>query len=743
MDIYDEQDGTWSGITQLLAGETPFVTDEDDSEDFFAPIRTQTGTLQVCTALPNGGRISLDELLPENNIARPIRLINLDNSNAIEWQGFLSCEAYSQNYTSIPENLSLPVISVLEAMDSVEVNIIRTNGLKKISELISDILTEIDIQSGVSNISNIYYSATSWSILDKYIDTTIMLKKDDYNNENEITYIISGLSCKEILSRICTFMGWVVREYKTDILLARLCEEIGMYKETAYDFKNNFHSNIQFIPISTPDIVDLVWMGNNHKREVRQGSKSVSVTANIEDYKLELNLHGCPRVSLVENPSARQNKWGLFYINSNRNSYSDSELRSVSTSVSIAETYGEDGLINILDSYSEIKYLDTIVFSDIQFYSDFDDIVDSEVAKYGLYTLFGVAFLCLAREAALAYTAEYLEGLMIIGTPQRLYLNSAGTNYIALEIPSGEIQQSDYIYKQRTILYFRASNGYICINIKASAILGTPLGFYEGLKKTHDVSLLIAIKFGDYWVHRNGNNYYFGNTFSTFKLDIDSNGIGPQNCPYIVDKESGLFIPISSSMNGEVTVYIYPIITGCCEQVPLGSRTPVTTVTGILLEEFSIEYKKEENVILSDDNKNSYFEKLLTNFRDEISVSTDIATSLNNRPSPSLVMESLYSDDATTKIDYVIDTIGTTEKRRPEVDLLNRLASYYGASRQTLNLIVKHPVINSQPAILPLLILNGIGDGKQYLPLAESRDWQEETSTLTCFETPQEEPSES
>ena len=84
-----------------------------------------------------------------------------------------------------------------------------------------------------------------------------------------------------------------------------------------------------------------------------------------------------------------------------------------------------------------------------------------------------------------------------------------------------------------------------------------------------------------------------------------------------------------------------------------------------------------------------------------------------------------------TTLDYVLSG-GGTEARRPEVDLLNRLASYYGAARQTLDLIVKHPTV----AALPLLKLNGINDGKVYLPLSESRDWQTGVCKLTCFETP-------
>ena len=102
IDIYDE--GTHTPV-QLTGGTTPFVTNEDSSDDFFHPLRAQTGTIQVCTLMPNGNYITLDDLLPANNLSRPVRLMCLTTSNnqpRVDWQGFLSCEAYSQHYQSTP-----------------------------------------------------------------------------------------------------------------------------------------------------------------------------------------------------------------------------------------------------------------------------------------------------------------------------------------------------------------------------------------------------------------------------------------------------------------------------------------------------------------------------------------------------------------------------------------------------------------------------------------------------------------
>ena len=90
VDIYDE--GYTGTPVQLTAGPTPFVTDEDASDDFFHPVRSQSGTLQVCTLKPDGTYITLDELLPANNIARPIKLWRILGGGAaglLEWQGFL------------------------------------------------------------------------------------------------------------------------------------------------------------------------------------------------------------------------------------------------------------------------------------------------------------------------------------------------------------------------------------------------------------------------------------------------------------------------------------------------------------------------------------------------------------------------------------------------------------------------------------------------------------------------------
>ena len=148
----------------------------------------------------------------------------------------------------------------------------------------------------------------------------------------------------------------------------------------------------------------------------------------------------------------------------------------------------------------------------------------------------------------------------------------------------------------------------------------------------------------------------------------------------------------------------------------------------VIFNSLEVGFEFNQNYMANEHSENHYFRLLGTNFRDEISISTEIASMLNNQPSPSLIMNS--TTDAMTELNY--GSTQSPDMRRPEVDLLNRLAAYYGAARQRLELEVAHITTP-----LPQLRLNGINDGKVYLPMAESRDWRTGVCKLTCIEGPQ------
>lgn len=683
IDIYDDT-GSWSGITNLLAGPQPIVTDEDDNSDFFAPIRIQTGYIQVCTAIPNGGTLKMEDILPANNISRPVKLVSIDdNSNeTVEWQGFLKCEAYNQNYTSIPEILSLPINSVLEAMDSVPINISSILGLKKINVHIYNILTEIEQRTGITFFTHIRYSGAAFRIFSKYIDATSFYGRKEYNNENSTTYIIDGLSCKNVLERFCTYMGWTIREQGTEVFLSRLYEELGMYRDTMYNFGNNF--NPTGMAQVSVNIADLTWRGTDHQRSISQGAKSVEVIARMEDYEMNIELPESPVGSISYQETMEMIK--------------DDGYSGFGTSITVDSWVNDNrNFINTCHFYywatSRSSWLDPVTISGTATLDQLLSVALINPISSGTWNTLRCNPYIGAFMARLKITnEEAVSGLYIVCT-------RTTTNHFT---PT----TANYVFSIHSLLSYSLPKGKLAIRYDMIPIMYGDYGkaWFPGSTQKY---LVLCLKFGDkYW-----NGSAWSSSFAYFKISQSM----------LVDEEYD--IAIDSRMEGELIVWVY----GICEDLCIPLDQVQEEGSDIFLRALSVEYIVEKEDGRYDRKENHYFKLLSTNFRDKISVNTDFASWLKTQLSPSLIMDG--ASTPMTELIYSLAPSGT-ESRRPEVDLLNRLATYYSAARQRLQLKVVHPTT----APLPLLQLNGIGDEKVYLPLAESRDWQMEISTITCFE---------
>ena len=693
VDIYDE--GTFTPV-ELTAGPTPFVTNEDASDDFFHPVRTQTGTLQVCTQLPSGGMITLNDLLPENNISRPVRLVSIatNNTETIEWQGFLSCEAYNQDYIGIPQILDIPVISVLEAMDSVQLDQSRSSGLVLVRAALKTAIDEMMLQSGMNFYDYVNYSQTSYHILNKYIDQTVLFEQKEYNNENSTTYIVSGLSVKNAIERIAQYMGWVVRENGTTIYFIRLGDDIY----TSYVVYENFGNSSAFSQREDYVInnlaTDVAYRGTGHQRSIAAGAKSVEVIAKLDTSDFDLKIPKFPfgDISNLEWQNGIKYKSSTFkylyiQINYNNAAYNNN-----------AYSYHKGEITRTGDSSYTANYLG--IGTKAEFLARLSLFPHASDQKYinANPQVAGAILIRYAIEDEQTDTHSLKEGLYCPLLP-------------------GQNGQDYPIYKMWTVKKHTFFNGKFIIS---AAMLFNALYRYNSINQQ-----IMSDNVGDEYiacpgeemtfVFRVGNKYWNGTNWvssrSTFQIPLVDTGF---------DYE----IEADQHLSGDVELEVMAGV----------SVTHVNTLYEVIFNSLEVNFQLNEDYQASDRRENHYFRLLGTNFRDEISVSTEIASNLNNQPCPSLIMDDITTP--MTVMDYVVS--GGTESRRPEVDLLDRLAIYYGSARQRLELEVEHPTA----APLPLLKLNGINDGKVYIPLAESRDWKQDVSTITCFEKP-EEPAES
>lgn len=633
IDIYD--DGTFTPV-QLTAGPTPFTTEEDASDDFFCPVRVQTGTVQICTQLPSGGMISIDDLLPKDNVSRPLILVNEDNSNAIEWQGFLSCEAYSQNYIGIPQILDLPIISVLEAMKSMELSYYWFDQVSgaTISSFISDMLYQLYMDTNLT--IDTVYSQASNDILTKYIFASQYFTYATNESTGTITHLYSATSLYNIFEDICRFMGWCLREVGNKFYFIRIgSDELGM---------------------TVADMSSLQWMGKGHQRTIMQGAKLVSVEAAVNAFETHFEMPYCPTSGL-----------------SQKNYYA-----------------GVTGMPQ--------WYYDKCTQTTVGLFST-TDIDKAFLARfYGIYS-----------NSLQPWNTRYGD----IGFNNSIYLVGKkydDTSYINLCTVHSILDFSFICGKSGT----NEDVGNLVLKIKDETAAKLEVNGY----------IRCGLKLLGYYYSGNVSQPWNINPNSTFKVDMSGGG-GEIRIP--IPKISSVY----SFNKSDIELYLYDDFDN--------------SKTSAVISDISITYDPPFRKNKNEATSNRYAQ-LLSGYRDEINVNLNLASSFNNRDALSHLYEVYTYWYGQESEDYLqpITTItynlvgGSTETRRPEVDLLNRLAEYYGVSRQRLELEVAHPTA----APLPLLKLNGMNDGKMYLPLSESRDWQTGVCKLICFEMP-EEPSES
>ncbi len=735
VNIYDD-DYSGSPVT-LQAGPTPFTTEEDADGDIFAPIRTQTGTIQICTQLASGDLLNVDDIMPANVLDRPVRLVNLTNNNEIEWQGFLSCEAYKYDYIGVPQIIELSIISVLEAMNNVEIEVNNSILYNKIINSILYVMDSIDnLCSGMSLFRNLYVSAYCYTaICENYIYCNSYFKVDNYVNDEDILLEAHSLSCKEILAQIAKFFGCVWRESGQDLYLGAIKYRDTLQYQSFSNWKNKYlYIHIGGDPVIMTTIGTALqalesqeWRGTAHTKSIEQGYKRIILQSKLDDFTFDLFLQECPKKTITKNLRSSDYGIGEVWANSNVGYFPLAEHKSYSISIVFPQDTTQNGSFSAYNSISGVQYENTIFWKKNDFRTYYPELVGFKgtQTKYGTISYCLTSFMCYWRNA----NSDLVSGLMVCGFPKYLYWSQSPIQAASFQKPS--MGKNNYVFKQSTPLPFSASNGCLRLNIQVSAVwsacrgclTSSPLGWYTS--DAANRSLTVAIQFGNKYVKQEGSTYSLVSTFTTFAFPFDKDGVAQSNWNPLYKQlfgaeegEAGIYIPISSLTTGIITLYIYPEVDAVMPEY----QDQTTAACDMLITGITLEYLPLTIDTRNDRSENSYLINTGAFFKDTLTVDVDLSSDNNNNKYATMIWDNSAKRPATQL------TLGS-KTIRPEIDLLHRLKKQYSTVRTTLELEMVHP---SRP--LPLLLFSGINDNKVYCPMAENRDWKMETSTLTCIE---------
>lgn len=217
--------GTGDAIP-LKGGAQPFVTQEDDSDDQFAPIRTQSGYIRIIddSRDANGNLIDSTlanpadwwkDLVPQTNTSRPV---TLTAGSTIVWQGFMQSQNFSGTLYGNPQEREFPVHCVLSALNGVDIPTTVPTGMQMIlnfASLLGYIFGNVPTLSNnlLSNGEIVFQCASrAQTILGAKIDWSNFLTTDEEGNA------AASYTLYQILEDFCRFWGYTVRTYRKDII---------------------------------------------------------------------------------------------------------------------------------------------------------------------------------------------------------------------------------------------------------------------------------------------------------------------------------------------------------------------------------------------------------------------------------------------------------------------------------------------------------------------------------------------
>jgi hypothetical protein len=247
--IYDSD---YSGNPiQLKGGAEPFVTQEDDDEDLFQPIRQQSGYIRIVDdgRDASGNQLAsgwLRQLLPANDLSLPVVLTN--GLGDTLWQGYLQAQNFSGTLYGNPQERDLPVQCVLSVLSAKDASTTEKD-IHNFAWLLNYLLASIGLTPSSSplGIDYLFFQGKDFALdwLKKRIDWQNFVSIDEDGT------VKSDYDHYTMLEDICKFWGWTARTHGRDLWFTCADDEAG-----APDFKKLTMSQLAAIANGTAEGTD-------------------------------------------------------------------------------------------------------------------------------------------------------------------------------------------------------------------------------------------------------------------------------------------------------------------------------------------------------------------------------------------------------------------------------------------------------------------------------------------------------
>lgn len=183
-----------------LTGDQPFVVRMEESETAFDGIRTSTATIRLVADQ------YFEDILPNKAQETEVILKNED-TNTIEWIGYLTPRLYSQGYEKCIEEIELEAADVLSSTQYVDFTTNTGRGFTKFKDLIVNIFDKTGIKGFYWPLTKSYNNNHQLTLI--LPDMLKISSMNFYTNDTDEPW-----TEQEILQEMCVYMGMTCVQYK-------------------------------------------------------------------------------------------------------------------------------------------------------------------------------------------------------------------------------------------------------------------------------------------------------------------------------------------------------------------------------------------------------------------------------------------------------------------------------------------------------------------------------------------------
>ena len=709
--IYEQTDGT---LVTLKSGDNPFVTQEDDNDDIFTPIRKQTGYLRV---IDETGDL-LETLIPENNVQKLVRLYlgHYTNGTFVEdnlmWQGFLCAEAYTQPWDNQTKKIEFPVKSLLAAMEDIFLPESYLGDEIAIAKVFVDAYDTLqETPNSVYCINNLDDAEADF--LKVRVEMATFFSEETVANEGQSSIEYISKSFYDAISDIAKLYGLMVREYHGNLYIAMFDNgdgkignlQIPQWSSFVSIANGNTYGSSMIGVAETPllDYVDFAGIDNTSGFVL--GGKRAKVSVNLGGLTFNISLPLTDETS--DTPIEFQLQNGKLFIQPHAprdNGIEESTFYEYEIATQVGGSDYATMLQNtVINGYTSNPYasasthLYTGAFP-IRWFNQTD--TEQVVLRNGLY------FNTQYKTSATAPSGIVYNQLYSISSKIRL---KATEGWIRIDFLWHNIIWAQ-LHNSGTNYYFDDAAQELGYGIDSQVIVALRVGdmWWDGSAWVEYARLSDAI----------ANNAYF--TIFITNNKIDTNKTSDMN----IAEDDGYFVPIIDQMDAEVTLHILNFV-------------PVMTSDGVyrycyshILDNLEVSHVRPISIVASERGENTYIKEILASgFSEDKEASMSVGTINNNVPSPCFIKRSLT--EYIELLTYYADG-GSTFTERPELNLLNRIVAQFNQLRRTFTAIMKNPFSAIQTYDFFQIRFSYLG--KKFFGVVSNNDWREDTQKVKFIE---------